>query len=72
MTVIERSCECYIQQCRKCGAVLRYSMNDIHVKDKPFRIANDVLPYITSFDGIVCPQCGEILEANRNVEVIAR
>lgn len=67
MTVVERSDECYIQQCRECGAVLRYSMNDIHIKEKPFRVSNDGLPYVVSFDSIVCPQCGEILEATRRV-----
>lgn len=66
MTVLHESPEYYIQQCDKCGAVLKYSLHDIHIAEKPFFVNNDESPWYASFDAIVCPCCKSMLVATKN------
>ena len=63
MEVLHESPEYYIQQCRNCGAVLKYSLNDIYIADHPFSVKGK--EYISSEDAIVCPCCQTILPANK-------
>lgn len=64
MEVLTKAPECYIQQCVRCGAVLKYSKCDIHVADVPF-FTEDGTQYRCSFDSIVCPSCDNPIEAER-------
>lgn len=64
MTVLYDSPEYYIQRCDKCGAVLKYSLHDIHIAYEPFSI--DGVEYIASDDTICCPCCKSILTATKN------
>lgn len=63
MKVLHESPECYIQQCNKCGAVLQYSLCDIHIKEKLYPVNGQEI--MTGFDSIVCPCCQEILLATK-------
>lgn len=64
MTVLRESHECYIQQCNECGAVLKYSLHDIHIANETFFI--DDQPWVASYDTIVCPCCKRPLVATKN------
>lgn len=70
MQILKEAPECYIQQCKYCGAVLKYSECDINVADKNFNIIDSdgferVSSCRCSFDSFVCPSCYEINEARR-------
>lgn len=65
MTVLHERPENYIQQCDKCSAVLKYSLNDIHIAYEQFFVDNCDLPWIASFDSIVCPCCKNLLPATK-------
>lgn len=64
MTVLHESHECYIQQCNECGAVLKYSLHDIHIANEPFFV--DDQQWGASYDAIVCPCCKRLLVATKN------
>jgi hypothetical protein len=65
MTVLHENPEYYIQQCHKCGAILKYSLNDIHVAYEDFFIEGFDLPWIASDDSIVCACCKSVLTATK-------
>lgn len=64
MTILHESPECYIQQCSECGAVLKYSKNDIYIADKLHEF-EDGESYYASFDFIRCPACGQVLMSTK-------
>ena len=64
MEILAKAPEYYIQQCSKCGAVLKYSKCDIHVAYVPFYAA-DGTEWKCSFDSIMCPSCNSPIEAKR-------
>lgn len=64
MTVLHESPEYYIQQCNECGAVLKYSLHDIHIANEQFFV--DDQPWLASYDAIVCPCCKRLLVATKN------
>ena len=65
MTVLQESPECYIQQCQKCGAVLKYSPHDIHIEADPYYNENGEIIYMAGFDSIMCPCCKKVIPATR-------
>lgn len=70
MQILKEAPECYIQQCENCGAVLKYSECDIHVRNKPFKAYEDQENEnngfcICTYDSFVCPSCSYINEAKR-------
>ena len=68
MQILKEAPECYIQQCRYCGAVLKYSECDIHVGNLCFNFkdkdGNDV-SCVCRDDSFVCPSCCGVNEAKR-------
>lgn len=64
MEILAKAPECYIQQCDRCGAVLRYSKCDITLANIPFYVDNGD-KWLCTYDSIICPSCGEALEAKR-------
>ena len=64
MEVLVKAPEYYIQQCGCCGTVLKYSKCDIHIANKPFEVENGN-ECTCSFDAIICPSCGNPIEAKR-------
>ena len=65
MTVLQESPECFIQQCQKCRAVLRYSLNDIHIEADPYYDENGGKIFIAGYDSIMCPCCKEVIPATK-------
>ncbi len=65
MTVLYESPECYIQQCKECGAVLKYSLNDIHIEADPYYDDNGEITYMAGFDSIMCPCCKKVIPATK-------
>lgn len=69
MQILKEAPECYIQQCKNCGAVLKYSECDINVANKEFKYTDPNCPDITFafciYDSFVCPSCFSINEAKR-------
>ena len=63
MKILHESPECYIQQCRECGAVLQYSKNDIYIRDKVHLIGNDT--FCATIDYIRCPACEKMIPATK-------
>ena len=65
MTVLQESPEVFIQQCKECGAVLKYSLHDIHPEDVPHLNKNGQLIGHVGFESILCPCCENIIPANK-------
>ena len=63
MTVLHESPEHYIQQCERCGAILKYSLHDINIGAQPFWSKGQIT--VASYDSIICPCCQEILPATK-------
>lgn len=63
MTVLKESPEAYIQQCKWCGAVLKYSLHDIHPEAIPHFNKNGKFIGHAGFESILCPCCENILPA---------
>jgi hypothetical protein len=64
MEILEKAPECYIQQCKNCGAVLKYSECDIHAGDIPFK-SDDGRDWVCSCDAFICPSCKLPIAAER-------
>ena len=65
MTVLHESPEHYIQQCQECGAVLKYSLLDIHIEADPYYDESGEIIYIAGFDSIMCPCCKKVIPATK-------
>ena len=65
MTVLQESPEVYIQQCKECGAVLKYSLNDIHPEAVPYYDDNGEIIYMAGFESIMCPCCEKVIPATK-------
>lgn len=65
MTVLQESPECFIQQCKECGAVLKYSLHDIHPEAVPYYDENGEITYIAGFESILCPCCEHVIPATK-------
>lgn len=68
MQILKEAPEWYIQHCEHCGAVLKYSECDIHVKNVPFYIKNkngENIRFQYVCDTFICPCCNKINEAER-------
>lgn len=63
MKILHESPECYIQQCKKCGAVLQYSKNDILIANKEHYIDDNM--FIANVDYIYCPCCKTPIPATK-------
>lgn len=63
MTVLHESPEYYIQQCKDCGAILKYSLHDINAGGQPFWIEGEMCA--AAYDSIVCPCCQAIIPATK-------
>lgn len=65
MTVLQESPECFIQRCEECGAVLKYSFDDIHAEAHPYYDEHGKITYIADFESIMCPCCKEVIPATK-------
>lgn len=69
MQILKESPDCYIQHCAYCGAVLKYSECDIHVKKIKFTVKNDKgnnnTYWFSDDDTFVCPCCYNVNIAER-------
>ena len=65
MTVLQESPECFIQQCEECGAVLKYSLHDIHAEAHPYYDEYGKIMHIAGFESIMCPCCNEVIPATK-------
>ena len=65
MTVLQESPEVYIQQCKECGAILKYSLNDIKPEAVPYYDDNGKIIYVAGYDSIICPCCKKIIPATK-------
>ena len=65
MTVLQESPEYFIQQCKECGAVLKYSLHDIHTEADPYCDEHGDIIYMAGFDSIMCPCCEKVIPATK-------
>lgn len=65
MTVLQESPECFIQQCKECGAVLKYSLHDIHPEAVPYYNSDGKMTYVAGFESILCPCCENVIPATK-------
>ena len=63
MTILHESPEYYIQQCSECGAVLKYSKNDILVAYKEHYLGDHM--FVADVDHIYCPCCKTPIQATK-------
>ena len=63
MQILKEAPECYIQQCKHCGAVLKYSECDIHPANLRFKTSDGW--GICTYDSFECPSCHVRDEAKR-------
>lgn len=68
MQILKEAPECYIQQCKYCGAVLKYSECDIRVRNNEFSFKDNEdndHHCVCVYDSFVCPSCFNVNEAKR-------
>lgn len=65
MTVLQESPEVYIQQCKECGAVLKYSLHDIHPEAVPYYDKDGEIIYVAGFESIMCPCCNKVMPVTK-------
>ena len=63
MEILEKAPDCYIQQCKNCGAVLKYSECDIHKGDIEFEEYGQW--WLCKYDSFMCPSCRYPQDAER-------
>jgi hypothetical protein len=65
MIVLQESPEYFIQQCEECGAILKYSLHDIHPEAAPYYDEDGEIKCIAGFESIMCPCCKEVIPATK-------
>jgi hypothetical protein len=65
MTVLQESPECFIQQCKECGAILKYSLHDIHPEAVPYFNEDGEQTYCAGFESIMCPCCKHVIPVTK-------
>ena len=63
MEILEKAPDRYIQMCKCCGAVLKYSESDINEAHKTFKYKDT--EWRCSYDSFICPSCQYINCAER-------
>ena len=64
MEILEKAPDRYIQQCKNCGAVLKYSESDIRPYGIPFT-ADNGMQWTCNNDVFICPSCNIPVVAER-------
>lgn len=64
MEILAKAPEYYIQQCKICGTVFKYSKCDINLSNIPF-YAEDGTEWRCHYDSIMCPTCNHPIKAER-------
>lgn len=68
MEIINLNDNVYIQQCKFCGSVLKYSESDIYKAGKSHCVEDlriDLISFLCSEDVFICPTCEELNTAKR-------
>ena len=65
MKVLHESIGAYVKKCENCGAVLQYSLHDIHSEETPHFNKDGKLIGYAGFESILCHCCDSIIPASR-------
>ena len=65
MIVLKESPECFIQQCKECGAILQYSLHDIHPEAVPYFNEDGEQTYVAGYESIMCACCKKVIPATK-------